>query len=130
MGPPDIERGRTLEKKYGQNLHQNHPTIDVWDEDTGSVTSIKSVNLEAPSHQAKARYVNTLYAKLSRYLNELAEYKGSHYAGDYVPGGQIASRTLAVIVPSKRTVAQQRVLRQIVEVGKQRGLIVRIKVHR
>jgi hypothetical protein len=115
---------------YGQNLHPNHPKVDIWDEDTGAVTSIKSVDLRAPSYQAKGRYVNELHRKLSRALDELAEYEGGSYSDDFVPRDQIASRALMVIVPSKGTVAQQRVLRRIVELGKQRGLNVRIKVHR
>ena len=123
-------RGRTLEEMFGHNLHPNHPIIDVWNPDTGEVTSIKSVDLESPSYQVKGRYVNALYNKLSRDLDRLAEYKGGHYAGDYIPGNQITSRALTVIVPNEGPTAQQRVLRQLVEVGKQRGLIVRIRIHR
>jgi hypothetical protein len=77
----------------------------------------------------KGRYVRGLHGKLSRDLNKLADYEGGSYAGDFVPGHLITSRTLTVIVPSKGTVAQQRVLRQIIEVGKQRVVIVKIKVH-
>jgi hypothetical protein len=47
-----------------------------------------------------------------------------------VPEYEINSRTLTVIVPGLGTAEQGRVLRQIVEVGKQRGVIVRIEVYR
>jgi hypothetical protein len=43
---------------------------------------------------------------------------------------EIASRTLAVIVPGVGTAEQRQVLRQIAEFGRQRGVIVRIEVYR
>jgi hypothetical protein len=100
------------------------------DPSTGAVTNLKSVDLEAPSYQVEGRYVNALYGKLSKAVNDLAEFTGGRYAGKDVPGNEITSRTLTVIVPGLGTAEQQQVLDNIIAVGKQRGVIVKVKVRR
>jgi hypothetical protein len=125
---PATKRGRILEKIFGHNLHPNHPTIDIWDPNTGAATSLKSVDLDAPAYQVKDKFVNALYGKLSSDLNNLAEFEGGRYAGSDV--GDITSRTLTVIVPGLGTAEQRQVLRNIVEAGKQRGVTVRVEVYR
>jgi len=127
---PAAVRGRILEKIFGHNLHPNHPTIDIWDHRTGAVTSLKSVDLEGPGYQVQGRYVNALYNKLNRDLINLAEFEGGDYANTHVPDDEITSRTLTVIVPSFGTVEQRQVLQQIVRLGKQLGVIVRIEIYR
>jgi hypothetical protein len=127
---PATKRGRILEKIFGHNLHPNHPTIDIWDPNTGAATSLKSVDLEAPSYQVKGKYVNALYSKLSRDVDDLAEFSGGKYDDVRVAEHEITSRRLTVIVPGLGTTEQRQVLRQIVEAGKQRGVIVRIEVYR
>jgi hypothetical protein len=127
---PATKRGRILESIFGHNLHPNHPTIDIWDPNTGVVTSLKSVDLEAPGYQVEGDYERALYNKLSNSIDDLAEFKGGRYAGTDVPENEITSRTLTVIIPSLGTAEQRQVLRQIFEVGKQRGVLVRTEVYR
>jgi hypothetical protein len=125
---PPTKRGRILEKVFGHNLHPDHPTIDIWDPNTGAVTSLKSVDLEAPGYQVKDQYVNALYNKLSRGIDKLVEFEGGRYGVTHVRN--VTSRTLTVIVPVLGTAEQRQVLRNIVEVGRQRGVTVRIEVYR
>jgi hypothetical protein len=125
---PATVRGRILEKIFGHNLHPNHPTIDIWDPNTGAATSLKSVDLESPGYQVKDKYVNALYSKLSNELYNLAEFEGGRYAGTDVR--DITSRTLTVIVPGLGTAEQRQVLHSIAELGKQLGVIARIEVYR
>jgi hypothetical protein len=127
---PATLRGRILEKIFGHNLHPNHPTIDIWDANTGAVTSLKSVDLESPTYQVNGKYVNALHTKLSKAVDALADFEGGRYADKYVPEDEITSRALTVIVPGLGTAEQRQVLRQIVEVGRQRGVLVRIEVYR
>jgi hypothetical protein len=94
------------------------------------VTSLKSVDLETPAYQVKDSSDRRLYNKLSRDLNKLAEFEGGEYAAVNVPKHEITSRTLTVIVPSAGTAEQAQVLRQIVQVGRQRGVNVKIEVYR
>ena len=127
---PGTKRGRTLEQIFGHNLHPNHPTIDVWDPDTGATTSLKSIDLEAPVYEVNGKYGNALYSKLSKAVDKLADFEGGRYAGNYVPKDEITSRTLTVIVPSLGTAEQREVLRRISGVGNQRGVMVRVEVYR
>ena len=75
----------------------------------------------------QGRYANAIY-KLNRDANNLAEFEGGRYAGADVR--DITSRTLTVIVPSLGTTAQRQVLRNIAQIGKQLGVIVKIEVYR
>jgi hypothetical protein len=103
---------------------------DIWNPDTGAVTSLKSVDLDASSYQVKGRYVNALYSKLSRNVENLAEFTGGRYGGTNVREEEITSRTVTVIVPGLGSAEQRQVLRQIVEAGRQRRVMVRIEVYR
>jgi hypothetical protein len=127
---PPVKRGRLLEIIFGRNLHPDHPTIDIWHPNTGAVTSLKSVDLEATGYQVKGKYLNALYNKLSKDINNLAEFRGGEYGGVDIAEDEITSRTLAVIVPGHGTAEQAQVLRQLVQVGRQRGVNVRIEVYR
>ncbi len=127
---PATRRGRILERIFGHNLHPDHPNIDIWDQSTGGVTSLKSVDLELPTYQVSGKNVNALYNKLGKAVNDLAEYAGGEYAGIRIAKHEITSRTLTVIVPGVGTAEQRQVLRRIAEFGRQRGVIVRIEVHR
>jgi len=126
---PATLRGRILEKIFGHNLHPNHPTIDIWDPITGTATSLKSIDLESPAYQMNGKNGNALYNKLSKAVNDLAEFSGGRYGGTQVQEHRITSRTLTVIVPGLGTPEQRYVLRQIFEVGRQRGVVVRTEVY-
>jgi hypothetical protein len=76
------------------------------------------------------KHANALYNKVSRAIDDLAEFEGGRYAGNYVPEADITSRTLTVIVPGRGTAEQRQVLGLITEVGKQRGVTVKIEVYR
>jgi hypothetical protein len=124
---PPTARGRALEQLLGHNLHPNYPTVDIWESDSGAVTSLKSIDLDSPAYRVEGNSQNALYSKLSKCVNDLAEFRGSYYASIYIPEEAIKSRMLTVIVPSEGTAAQQEVMRRIVDLGKQRGLTVNIK---
>jgi hypothetical protein len=122
-----IKRGREHEQIFGHNLHPNYPTVDRWEVDSGTVTSLKSVDLNSPTYRNEAK--NTLYNKLSRDLNKLAKFHGSEYAETKIPEYAIKSRTLKIIVPNAGTAAQQEVMRRIVELGRQRGVTVDVIIY-
>ena len=122
---PPTKRGRALEQLFGHNLHPNHPKIDIWESDSGTVTSLKSIDLDSPTYKVEGQ--NALYNTLSKYVNDLAEFQGSNYTDIWIPEEAIKSRVLTVIVPSEGTAAQQEAMPRIVELGTQRGLIVNIK---
>lgn len=122
-----MKRGRTHEQIFGHNLHPNNPTVDRWEPDSGTVTSIKSVDLNSPTYGNEEN--NALYNKLFKAVNDLAEFQGSHYADIHIKSEEIKSRILTIIVPSKGTASQQEVMRRIVELGKQRGVTVNFTIY-
>ena len=128
---PATKRGRTLEKIYSVTI-----CIQITRPSTfgtqirGPRQASKSIDLEAPVYQVNGKYGNALYNKLSKAVDDLAEFSGGRYAGNDVQGHRITSRTLTVIVPGLGTPEQSQVLRQIFEVGRQRGVIVRMEVYR
>jgi hypothetical protein len=124
---PATIRGRILERLFGHNLHPNNPTVDIWEADTGTVASNKSVDLNSPAYRNEKN--NALYNKLSNAINDLAEYEGSRYGQIIIPGDEIKSRILIVVVPNEGTRAQQEVMRRIVELGRQRGLTVNFETY-
>jgi hypothetical protein len=126
---PPTARGRALEQLFGHNLNPNNPTVDIWKEDSGTVTSLKSVDLDSPSYRVEENTPRALYNKLSKCVNDLAEFQGSYYADIRIPEEEIKSRVLTVIVPSEGTAEQQEVMRRIVQLGTQRGLTVNFKSH-
>jgi hypothetical protein len=48
---PPTARGRALEQLFGHNLHPNYPTVDIWEPDSGTVTSLKSIDLDSPTYK-------------------------------------------------------------------------------
>ena len=124
---PATIRGRILEPLFGHNLHPNNPTVDRFEVDSAAVISLKSVNLNSPTYRNEEN--NALYNKLSRDLNKLAEFEGSHYADIEIRADAIKSRTLRITVPNSGTTAQQETMRRIVELGRQRGVTVDVTIY-
>jgi len=128
-GLAPTKRGRILEPLFGHNLHPNYPTVDIWDPESGSVTSLKSIDLRSSTYQVEGNSPNALYKKLSGYLNDLAEFEHAEYADIMIPKGAVKSRTLTVIVPNEGTPTQREVMQRIIEVGRQRGVVVNFRTH-
>jgi filamentous hemagglutinin len=119
---PPTARGRTIEAALGAHLPSNFPVIDLFQPATGAATSIKSIDLGATTYQNTA----ALYGRLSRYIGDLAEFTGYAYTGVRILGNQIRSRTLIIAVPNAGTAPQQQVIRKIIQVGIQRGVVVKV----
>ena len=124
-GLPPTRRGRALEPLFGHNLHPNNPTVDIWDRRSGTVTSLKSIDLGSSAYQES----NALYNKLSGYVNDLTDFEGSWYGDIFIPGEEIKSRVLTVIVPSEGSSTQQEAMRRIIELGARRGVTVNFKIN-
>jgi hypothetical protein len=119
---PPTARGRTIESALGAHLPPYFPVIDAFQPATGAATSIKSIDLGAATYQNAAM----LYGRLSGYVNKLAEFAGSNHSGTEILNNAITSRTLIIAVPNAGTAAQQQVMRQIIQLGFQRGVAVKV----
>jgi hypothetical protein len=76
--PPWAARGRYFEERLGRTLHVNFPAIDKIPD--GVATSIKSIDLKAPTYQDAARSTG----RLQKYVNEVSEFVGGQMGKDVV----------------------------------------------
>lgn len=86
----------------GGNLPDGFPTIDKWD--NGTATSIKSVDLLAPTYQDPS----SLGRVLNGYVDKVADFKSGTRANVRVRADQVVSRQLEIAVPKGSTSASQR----------------------
>jgi hypothetical protein len=73
----------------------SYPTIDIWNADTGTAASIKSLNLEAKTYQSG----NALSRTLHGYVDKAAGFNGARWGGLNIEASMIQARLLIVAVP-------------------------------
>ena len=89
-------RGQQIEQLLGHNLPQNFPVIDRFDFATGVATSIKSIDLNAPTYQNAA----ALTSRLNSYVNSVAGFQGASLGDFDIRASQITARQLQLAIPS------------------------------
>ena len=117
-----MNRGVIAETMLGQNLPSSFKGIDIF---TKSVaTSIKSLDLHAKTYQKipKLRY------KVTKYIDEVAAFKGADWAGVCIKEEDIRGRSLKLILPKGASKAQQEVLKELVQYGKKHKITVEIVI--
>lgn len=95
---PPMKRGELVDGGFDRgNLPYNFPTIDAWDERTGEVISVKSIDLGAQSY----RSINALDRRIAEYIDQLAHYQGTgqRKSATEIADEQIKSRTLLLVAP-------------------------------
>ena len=93
-----FDRGKSLEatlKGWGTNF----PVIDMYDDATKTITSIKSLDLNAKSYKSG----NAVYNRVKGYIDDLSNFKGKDYGGRSVPENGIESRVLKLAIPEGAT---------------------------
>ena len=89
-------RGEQIERLLGGNLPKSYPVIDRFDFATGVATSIKSIDLNAPTYQNAA----ALTSRLNSYVNSVAGFQGANFADVPIDASQITARQLELAIPS------------------------------
>jgi RHS repeat-associated protein len=118
---PPSPRGFVIEDALGGNLPKNFPTIDIYA--NGTATSIKSIDLTAPSYQSASR----LTSRLNGYVRDVASFEGATFSGTRISSGSTTSRELVIAVPEGvATEVQQAALIDIVQYGASKGVTVRV----
>ncbi|MGL4825647.1 MAG: hypothetical protein ACRC4G_05595, partial [Alphaproteobacteria bacterium] len=110
--------GEKIEQALGQNLHKNYPVIDRFD--NGVVTSIKSIDLNAKTYQDAKKLQRTL----EKYVDKVADFRGDIFAGQPVSAEKITLRALDLAIPNRGTVTQQKILRELIDYGKIKNVVV------
>lgn len=117
-----FERGQQIEQALGHNLPSNFPVIDRFE--NGLATSIKSIDLDAATYQNGA----TLARTLGGYVDKVADFQGTTWAGVAVRGQSITGRALDLAIPNSGSAAQQAIINQTVTYGASRGVSVNVIV--
>ncbi len=104
-------RGRIIEQALGHNLAPNFPTIDRIE--NGAVTSIKSIDLDAPTYQS----ILTLRRKLETYVDKVADFQDAEFNGFRISPQDITGRTLDLVIPHGGSPTQRAIIAQTVKYG-------------
>jgi hypothetical protein len=116
-----VVRGEIIEKKLGQNLHQNFPTVDKFKD--GIVTSIKSVDLKAQTYQNTTKLRHTL----TKYVDKVAKFNGGEVNElNKIVYKQIKGRALDIAIPKGASAAQKQIMKEIVDYGLTKDVMVNI----
>lgn len=86
-------RGVEAERMRGTTLPSNFPGIDRFA--SGVATSIKSIDLDAPSYGEPWQ----LEGRINYYVNRLASFNGAELGDSRITASQIRGRSLDLIVP-------------------------------
>lgn len=113
-----MARGQQIEQALGHNLSINFPTIDRFE--NGIATSIKSIDLNAPSYLNDA----TLSRTLNGYVDKAAAFNGRTWAGRTIESDDILGRGLDLAIPHSGSASQQVIINQAVQYGATRGVVV------
>jgi hypothetical protein len=104
---PWSKRGLEIEKMLGGHLPAGFKRIDKFGFDTGTATSIKSIDLRAASYQSEKVLTN----KIVNHLNKLNGFDGGVRGTVKIVKGQTNKRILELAIPPQpMTTAQQAAL--------------------
>jgi hypothetical protein len=118
LGP--VIRGKKIHNRLGENLPETFPTVDIFE--NGIVTSIKSVDLQAPTYDNPA----TLTSTLQSYVDKVANFRGGRRADTTILESQIKGRALDVAIPpGNHTSGQVDALRSVEQYGHAKSVRVR-----
>ena len=120
-GLKPFDRGKSLEatlKGWGTNF----PVIDMYDDATKTITSIKSLDLNAKSYKSG----NAVYNRVKGYIDDLSNFKGQDYGGRSVPENGIESRVLKLAIPEGATQSQQDQLKRLIDYAQQNNVQLNI----
>ncbi|HEV7651439.1 MAG TPA: hypothetical protein VGP26_25080 [Actinophytocola sp.] len=110
-------RGLEIEAELGGNLPRSFPTIDKFE--NGVATSIKSVDLAAPTYQN----AGALTSKLEGYVDKAAGFNGASWDGTVIRARDVTTRALEVAIqPGVASPTQLAVLDQLRQYASSKGV--------
>ena len=111
-----FERGQAIEQALGHNLSSKFPVIDKFD--NGLATSIKSIDLGAPTYQDAGKLASTIKG----YINKVSDFDGGAHGGFRILPGETTGRALDLAIPSLGTATQKIALQEMMEYAAQQGV--------
>jgi hypothetical protein len=116
-----IERWKAVERRLGKNLHDQFPVIDKFDD--GIATSIKSLDLGAPTYQMRP---NRVFGTVRRYIDQVAEFDGAQVLDFAIRPWEIRSRVLELAVPPGVSAEHSDVLRALGRYAERQGVALKV----
>jgi hypothetical protein len=93
----NFERGLSIRSSFGGNLPVTYPVIAGWN--NGTATSIKSIDLTAPSYSTEGELTETV----ASFLDDLIRFEGTDAAWGsdqiLITNEMILSRVLVIVIP-------------------------------
>lgn len=111
----------------GEALPNSFPAIDGWSVEKGLVTSIKSVELRAPTYQDMEKFEE----RIGGYLKELEAYDGTRgpILGHWIKSERINEKVLHLGIPDgSMTIEQKNVLEKLAKDLERSGSDTRIRL--
>jgi filamentous hemagglutinin len=97
------KREQTINEKFGDHTFpDNYPVIDKTPD--GVATSVKSIDLNAPTYQNHVSLAN----RLLQYVEDVRDFDGTHWGNKLVESGDITGRAVQLIVPKGAMTDAQR----------------------
>ncbi|QKE82876.1 putative T7SS-secreted protein [Arthrobacter sp. NEB 688] len=122
VGP--LRRGIMVEAHHGGNLPGGFKTIDIWDERSGSATSVKSMDLRAPTYSSDASVRSTLKG----YVDSMADFEGARRGEVRITRFDVTSRNLLVVIPPQAsTPAHHAIVESMQEYARSVGVTMTLK---
>jgi hypothetical protein len=118
LGP--VVRGEILHERFGQNLPKSFPVVDKFIR--GIVTSIKSIDLRAPSY----RKPEALRRTCEGFVDKVAGFKSGRRGKVRILESEIEGRALDILVPPGATSERLGVLGELSSFGQAKGVLVTI----
>ncbi len=116
------QRGVAIEEALGRSpdLVKNFPMIDRFA--NGTATSIKSIDLLAPTYQNPAN----IQAKVWYYISTLSKWQGTTWGAKTIAPEEIIAREVLLAIPPGATSVQMNVLRQMQQLAPDAGVILNL----
>ncbi|MCK5812004.1 MAG: hypothetical protein KAG94_03850 [Clostridiales bacterium] len=120
----NFTRGEKVEILFGGNLPRYFPTIDYYDELTGKVLSITSVNTTYETYQ---NYIG-LYERIVKDINKLNSFKGTIFEDISIDYRDITQKELLVVLPTNSLNREQlAAIEELTIICKQFNILFTIK---
>ena len=112
-----FDRGKSLEatlKGWGNNF----PVIDKFDKTSRTITSIKSLDLNAKSYQSG----NAVFNRVKGYIDKLVDFKGGRLGDKDIKNVDFDNRVLELAIPERATDSQLEQLRRLQEYAQEQNI--------
>ena len=112
-----FDRGKSREatlKGWGTNF----PVIDMYDDATKTITSMKSLDLNAKSYQSG----NAVFNRVKGYIDKLVDFKGGRLGDKDIKNVDFDNRVLELAIPERATDSQLEQLRRLQEYAQEQNI--------